>query len=74
MVISGENGNERSKIEMTNIKKSGVKRGPEHIDSDVQKISLVIPAWLHREAQLHRIETGESMTKLIVRLLTEELG
>lgn len=74
MVISGENGNERSKIEMTNIKKSGVKRGQEHIDSDVRKISLVIPAWLHREAQLHRIETGESMTKLIVRLLTEELG
>lgn len=73
-MISGENGNERSKIEMTNIKKSGVKRGTEHIDSDVRKISLVIPAWLHREAQLHRIETGESMTKLIVRLLTEELG
>lgn len=43
-------------------------------DNKVQKISLFIPAWLHREAQLHRIETGESMTKLIVRLLTEELG
>ena len=74
MMASGENEKERSTIEMANIKKSGIKRGPEHIDNDVRKISLFIPTWLHREAQLHRIETGESMTKLIVRLLTEELG
>ena len=41
---------------------------------ELKKISLLIPAWLHKEAQLHRVETGESMTKLIVRLLAEELG
>ena len=41
---------------------------------ELKKISLLIPAWLHKQAQLHRVETGESMTKLIVRLLAEELG
>ena len=42
-MASGENGNEESKIDITNIKKGGVKRATEHIDSDVRKISLFIP-------------------------------
>ena len=50
------------------------KREMADIQKELKKISLLIPAWLHKEAQLHRIETGESMTKLIVRLLAEELG
>ena len=41
---------------------------------DIQKIIILIPAELHRKAQIHRIETGENMTRLIVRLLSEELG
>ena len=61
---------QKSKREMADIQKEG---SGKH-ETDEVKISLLIPAWLHKEAQLHRVETGESMTKLIVRLLAEELG
>ena len=36
--------------------------------------SIRIPEDLHRKAQYHRIETGENLTQLIVRLLRDELG
>jgi hypothetical protein len=61
---------QKSKREMADIQKGG----SETDEVELKKISLLIPAWLHKEAQLHRVETGESMTKLIVRLLAEELG
>lgn len=63
---------QKSKREMADIQKEG--SGKHETDEvELKKISLLIPAWLHKEAQLHRVETGESMTKLIVRLLAEEL-
>lgn len=64
---------QKSKREMADIQKEG--SGKHETDEvELKKISLLIPAWLHKEAQLHRVETGESMTKLIGRLLAEELG
>lgn len=64
---------QKSKREMADIQKEG--SGKHETDEvELKKISLFVPAWLHKEAQLHRVETGESMTKLIVRLLAEELG
>ena len=63
---------QKSKREMADIQKEG--SGKHETEVELKKISLLIPAWLHKEAQLHRVETGESMTKLIVRLLAEELG
>ena len=74
---------QKSKREMADIQKEGSGKhetdevelkGVEVTEVELKKISLLIPAWLHKEAQLHRVETGESMTKLIVRLLAEELG
>lgn len=64
---------QKSKREMVDIQKGGSgKRKSDEVE--LKKISLLIPASLHRKAQLHRVETGESMTKLIARLLAEELG
>lgn len=64
---------QKSKREMVDIQKGGSgKRESDEVE--LKKISLLIPASLHRKAQLHRVETGESMTKLIARLLSEELG
>ena len=58
---------QKSKREMADIQKGGSdKRETDEVE--LKKISLLIPAWLHKQAQLHRVETGESMTKLIVRL------
>ena len=37
-------------------------------------LNIRIPADLHYKASLHRLETGESMTQLITRLLKRELG
>ena len=36
--------------------------------------NIRIPKSLHRKAQLHRIETGESITALVRRLMEDELG
>ena len=60
---------QKSKREMADIQKEG---SGKHETDEVELKK--IPACLHKEAQLHRVETGESMTKLIVRLLAEELG
>ena len=46
-----------------------------HTDSDDLKvINIRIPADLHYKANLHRVQTGESVTALVQRLLREELG
>lgn len=37
-------------------------------------INVRLPKSLHRKVQLHRVETGESMTQLVRRVLAEELG
>lgn len=38
-----------------------------------KSINIRIPADLHQAAMLHRVDTGESITALITRLLTQEL-
>lgn len=63
---------EKTKREMASIQKGS--KAAKSAKKDIQKISILIPAELHRKAQIHRIETGENMTRLIVRLLSEELG
>ncbi len=47
---------------------------PKNEKEELKGISIRIPIDLHKKAQYHRVETGESMTQLIVRLLREELG
>ena len=48
---------QKSKREMADIQKEG--SGKHETDEvELKKISLLIPAWLHKEAQLHRVETG----------------
>lgn len=36
--------------------------------------NIRLPRELHRKVLLHRVETGENMTQLVRRLLTDELG
>lgn len=43
-------------------------------DEEMVVTNIRIPKSLHRKAQLRRIETGESMTALIRRLMEDELG
>ncbi len=43
-------------------------------DEEYKVLNVRIPASLHRKAALHRIETGESTTQLVVRLLADELS
>lgn len=64
---------EKSKREMASIQNGGSHAKETKKDAE-KKISIIIPAELHKAAQIHRVETGESMTRLIIRLLTEELG
>lgn len=46
-----------------------------HTDSDDLKvINIRIPADLHYKATMHRVQTGESVTALVTRLLRGELG
>lgn len=45
-----------------------------HADpEELVAISVRIPKALHRLARLHSVETGESVTTLVRRLLTSEL-
>lgn len=64
---------EKSKREMENI-----GRRPTNVELAAERglkvCSIRIPEDLHRKAQYHRIETGESMTQLVVRLLEDALG
>lgn len=50
---------------------SSIQKGKE--TGEVKGIYLRIPKELHRKVSLHRVETGESMTQLVTRLLREEL-
>ena len=60
---------QKSKREMADIQKEG--SGKHETDEvELKKISLLIPAWLHKEAQLHRVETGESTAVILSPTLT----
>lgn len=43
-------------------------------DKSLVTINVRIPKSLHKKAQMHRVETGENVTRLINRLLQEELS
>ena len=56
----------KSKRAQTDIEK------PATANEEMVVTNIRIP--LHRKAQLHRIETGESITALVRRLMEDELG
>lgn len=58
----------KSKRAQTDIEK------PATANEEMVVTNIRIPKSLHRKAQLHRIETGESMTALVRRLMEDELG
>lgn len=49
-----------------------IRRG-QRPKTSYKPINIRIPADLHQEALLHRVNTGESITALITRLLEREL-
>lgn len=61
----------KSKRAQTDIEKTPTAVGA---DEEMVVTNVRIPKSLHRKAQLRRIETGESMTALIRRLMEKELG
>ena len=63
---------EKSKREQEKIRSLG-KRGSAGAGEEMKAISIRIPADLHHKASLHRLETGESTTQLIIRLLKKDL-
>lgn len=58
----------KSQYAQSNIEKS------KTIDDEMIVTNIRIPKSLHRKAQLHRVETGESITALIRRLMENELS
>lgn len=58
---------QKSKREQANIERNK-SEAEEYIVTNIR-----IPKSLHRRLQLHRVETGESMTQFIRRLLEAEL-
>lgn len=58
----------KSKHAQTDIEK------PATANEEMVVTNIRIPKSLHRKAQLHRIETGESITALVRRLMEDELG
>ncbi|OLR56223.1 hypothetical protein BHK98_09195 [Hornefia porci] len=64
---------EKSKREQEKIRNRG-NRGSAGGNEELKAISIRIPADLHHKASLHRLETGESTTQLIIRLLKKELN
>lgn len=62
----------KSKQEMDGFMKRPTKK-EEAEKRGLKIINIRIPADLHKKMQYHRIETGESMTALMVRLLEDEL-
>lgn len=54
-------------------KQAGIARAEREV-VDLVAINVRIPKEMHRKLWNHRIETGESMTELINRLLVQELG
>lgn len=63
----------KSKQEMESIQK-GRKAKQAADGEEMQIITVSIPKSLHRKALLHKIDTGESVTALVSRLLSAELG
>lgn len=51
----------------------GAKTGQEAKGKE-KVVNVRMPPELHRKAMEHRLETGESMNALMLRLLEEELG
>ena len=47
---------------------------PATANEEMVVTNIRIPKSLHRKAQLHRIETGESITALVRRLMEDELA
>lgn len=47
---------------------------PRENNDDLKVINIRIPADLHYKANMHRVQTGENVTQLVIRLLREELG
>ena len=43
-------------------------------NKNLKTLCIRVPASLHRKTALHRIETGETMTQLVNRLLENELS
>ena len=64
---------EKSKREQEKIRTHG-ERGRAGGKEEMKVLNIRIPADLHYKASLHRLETGESMTQIITRLLKRELG
>lgn len=64
---------EKSKREQEKIRNRG-ERGRSDGKEEMKVLNIRIPSDLHYKASLHRLETGESMTQLITRLLKRELG
>lgn len=54
-------------------KQAGIARAEREVE-DFVVTNIRIPATMHRKMWTHRIETGETMTELINRLLVQELG
>lgn len=54
-------------------KQAGIARAEREVE-DLVAINVRIPKEMHRKLWNDRIETGESMTELINRLLVQELG
>ncbi len=52
-----------------------VEEGKSALAADEYVVTNIrLPRDLHRKVLLHRVETGENMTQLVRRLLTDELG
>ena len=43
-------------------------------DEELKVVNVRMPASLHKRAMMHRLETGESVTALVVRLMKQEFG
>lgn len=45
----------------------------EREDEEYKSLTLRVPISLHRKMMIHRLETGESMNSLVVRIVADEL-
>lgn len=46
----------------------------QKLKEEKKAITIFIPVELHQKAMLHRFDTGEPMSKLIIRLMEKELN
>lgn len=63
---------EKSKRKQANMERPQHGRA-EDMDG-LAVVNIRVPKELHYKMRLHSFETGENMTQLVNRLLTEELG